>query len=297
MPRAGFTAIHSGVIRFGRDGRWYCDGEVIPNRAICRLYARAMTVDDDGTALLELGEDRARVEIEDTPWVVTTVDGDPQRGFTVGLNDETVEPLVPASLRVGADHVLYCRVKGGRHEARFLRAAYYQLMRHAEPGAAGMASLGLVRAARLLDRARQTGDEYQTLLTAYCFERFLYRLGVSGLRDRFVLKGAMLLRVWSEQPYRATRDLDLLRKGDGSFEAIRADTEAKVQASPAWQAANGAFGDAQAVAGEAEKKAASAEAELGAKRKPYDDDPLFTYLWTRRFGTSEYRAARHFASS
>jgi hypothetical protein len=33
----------------------------------------------------------------------------------------------------------------------------------------------------------------------------------------------MLLRLWSDQPYRATRDLDLLRKGDGSFEAIRAD--------------------------------------------------------------------------
>ncbi len=81
-------------------------------------------------------------------------------------------------------------------------------------------------AARLLDRARQTGDEYQTLLTAYCFERFLYRLGVSELRDRFVLKGAMLLRVWSDQPYRATRDLDLLRQGEGSFDAIRADLEA-----------------------------------------------------------------------
>jgi hypothetical protein len=81
-------------------------------------------------------------------------------------------------------------------------------------------------AARLLDRARQTGDEYQTLLTSYCFERFLYRLGVSELRDRFVLKGAMLLRVWSEQPYRATRDLDLLRQGEGSFDAIRADLQA-----------------------------------------------------------------------
>lgn len=33
----------------------------------------------------------------------------------------------------------------------------------------------------------------------------------------------MLLRVWSDQPYRATRDLDLLRQGDGSFEAIRSD--------------------------------------------------------------------------
>jgi hypothetical protein len=33
----------------------------------------------------------------------------------------------------------------------------------------------------------------------------------------------MLLRLWSDQPYRATRDLDLLRRGDGSFYAIRAD--------------------------------------------------------------------------
>ena len=78
-------------------------------------------------------------------------------------------------------------------------------------------------AARLLNRAKQTGDDYRTLLTGYCFERFLYRLGVSRVRDRFVLKGAMLLRLWSQQPYRATRDLDLLRRGDGSFGAIRED--------------------------------------------------------------------------
>ena len=78
-------------------------------------------------------------------------------------------------------------------------------------------------AARLLNRAKQTGDDYQTLFTAYGFERFLYRLGASSVRDRFVLKGAMLLRLWSHQPYRATRDLDLLRRGDGSFDAIRDD--------------------------------------------------------------------------
>lgn len=81
-------------------------------------------------------------------------------------------------------------------------------------------------AARLLNRAKQTGDVYQTLLTSFCFERFLYRLGVSDARERFVLKGAMLLRLWSDQPYRATRDLDLLRKGDGSFDAIRSDVRA-----------------------------------------------------------------------
>jgi hypothetical protein len=83
--------------------------------------------------------------------------------------------------------------------------------------------LGASVAARLLNRAKQSGDDYQTLLTGYCFERFLYRLGAPSVRDRFVLKGAMLFHVWSEQPYRATRDLDLLHRGDGSFDAIRDD--------------------------------------------------------------------------
>jgi hypothetical protein len=141
MARAGFTAISSGKIRFGKDGRWYSDDEPIPNRAICRLFSRTLTVHPDGRARLELGEDKADVVIEDTPWVVTAVEGDPPGGFVVVLNDETHEPLDVASLRVGDDDVLYCRVKGGRHEARFLRPAYYELLRHAEPGPGGRAEL------------------------------------------------------------------------------------------------------------------------------------------------------------
>lgn len=77
--------------------------------------------------------------------------------------------------------------------------------------------------ARLLNRAKSTGEDYQSLLSGFCFERFLHRLGRSAVRDRFVLKGATLLRLWSDAPYRATRDLDMLRKGDGAFEAILSD--------------------------------------------------------------------------
>jgi len=87
----------------------------------------------------------------------------------------------------------------------------------------GRANLAASVAARLLNRAKQRGDDYQTTLTSYCLERFLYRLAVSDCRDRFVLKGAMLLRLWSDRPYRATRDLDLLRRGDGAFDAVRRD--------------------------------------------------------------------------
>ncbi len=92
----------------------------------------------------------------------------------------------------------------------------------------GQADLAASVLARLLNRARETGDDHQTLLTSYCLERFLYRLSVSAHRDRFVLKGAMLLRLWSDRPYRATRDLDLLRRGDGEFGAIRDDLRAIV---------------------------------------------------------------------
>jgi len=79
--------------------------------------------------------------------------------------------------------------------------------------------------ARLLKLAQETSQDYQVVLAGYCFERFLYRLGISEVRRRFVLKGAMLLRLWSGQPYRATRDLDLLRQGGGSFEVVRKDLQ------------------------------------------------------------------------
>jgi hypothetical protein len=90
----------------------------------------------------------------------------------------------------------------------------------------GKANLAASVLARLLNRAKQTGDDYQTLLSSYCIERFLFRLGASDLRNRFLLKGAMLLRVWTDQPYRATRDLDLLRRGEGNIEAIGDDLHA-----------------------------------------------------------------------
>jgi Nucleotidyl transferase AbiEii toxin, Type IV TA system len=73
----------------------------------------------------------------------------------------------------------------------------------------GKTNLAASVAARLLNPAKQTRDDYRHLLTNYCLERFLYRLAESDRRDRFVLEGAILLRLWSERPYRATRDLEL----------------------------------------------------------------------------------------
>ena len=67
--------------------------------------------------------------------------------------------------------------------------------------------------ARLYNKSKQSGVEFQLLLARYACERFLYRLGMSPVRDRCVLKGATLLVVWMEEPYRGTRDVDLLALG------------------------------------------------------------------------------------
>jgi hypothetical protein len=113
-----------------------------------------------------------------------------------------------------------------------------------------------------------------------------YRLRMAAVGER---REALLKEVAAAEAQRHAAAGEV-EKTLAAVEAIRTQAEASVQTRPEWQAARKASDEAIAVASEAEKKAASAEADLGAKKKPYDQDPLFTYLWRRRFGTSGYSA-------
>jgi nucleotidyltransferase AbiEii toxin of type IV toxin-antitoxin system len=66
---------------------------------------------------------------------------------------------------------------------------------------------------RLLNLATVRKQDFGLVLTRYGLERFLYRLSVSPHRDSFVLKGALLLQLWTAETYRSTRDLDSLGRG------------------------------------------------------------------------------------
>ena len=73
---------------------------------------------------------------------------------------------------------------------------------------------------RLLNLAHARGQPMELLLTRYALERLLHRLSLSPHRERFVLKGAMLLAIWFDEPHRATRDVDLLGFGDAADDAL-----------------------------------------------------------------------------
>jgi len=62
----------------------------------------------------------------------------------------------------------------------------------------------------LLNKSKADGRPFQEVLQYYAMERFLYRLSQSPHADKFILKGALLLRIWQSPQFRPTMDIDLL---------------------------------------------------------------------------------------
>jgi len=73
---------------------------------------------------------------------------------------------------------------------------------------------------RLLNIARQTDRPFNEVLQYYAMERFLYRLSKSRYRDRFILKGALMLICWEAPVSRPTADIDLLGRVDSEVENV-----------------------------------------------------------------------------
>ncbi|MDB5412974.1 MAG: hypothetical protein JWR10_1309 [Rubritepida sp.] len=83
-------------------------------------------------------------------------------------------------------------------------------------------NVGASARARLLQLAKANGQSFDLVLTRFALERLLFRLSRSPHAERFVLKGAMLMMSWFDDPHRGTRDLDLLGFGDPSAEPMLA---------------------------------------------------------------------------
>jgi hypothetical protein len=74
---------------------------------------------------------------------------------------------------------------------------------------------------RLLNRARAKKEDFNLLLIKYALERVLYRIGQSQHRDVFILKGALLFELWTDQTRRPTRDADFLSQGENTLERFQ----------------------------------------------------------------------------
>jgi len=119
-------------IKIDKDGIWYYNGAEMFRKDIVNLFYEGLRRDESGQYRIELGNDWCFIEVEDVPFIVRAVDksdlqGEGIEAIQIFLNDGNSEKLDPSSLHVGKDNVLYCTVKSGVFDARFSRAAYYQI--------------------------------------------------------------------------------------------------------------------------------------------------------------------------
>lgn len=116
--------------RIARDGGWLHEGQEVSHEGILASLREGLQVDGGGH-FLQIGPVRVPVEVEDAPFTVVRLEPD-GAGFALWLNDGSREALDPVALALREGDVPYCRVKSGRFEARFSRAAAWQLLQRLE---------------------------------------------------------------------------------------------------------------------------------------------------------------------
>ena len=111
-------------------GNWFQDGIKIQHRLTYLYNCKLLDRDDEGRYYIDDGSCRMYIRVEDTPFVVKTL----RKGgedYYISLNDETEEKLNLGTLRINTENIPYTKVKNGKFDARFTRAAYYELMKYA----------------------------------------------------------------------------------------------------------------------------------------------------------------------
>jgi chromosome segregation ATPase len=91
-----------------------------------------------------------------------------------------------------------------------------------------------------------------------------------------------------EQQRQAQRNL--VATASQALDRAEAATQERLRHDPDYQKQLDTAHQAEDIATQALEKTEQAEEDRLEKGKPYESDPLFMYLWQRKFGTSEYQA-------
>lgn len=112
-----------------KDGTWVADGTEITHDQTRDLFFRSIHFDtEQGQYYLEVGYERIFIEVEDTPYFVTSVDRSTARA---ALSDFT-DRMIAAEYMKYENGVLYLELPERGQRARFLSAAYYELLKGLE---------------------------------------------------------------------------------------------------------------------------------------------------------------------
>lgn len=159
---------------------------------------------------------------------------------------------------------------------------------------------------QLLQLRQEQGGKYKTLATVRLGEltsgdvidgldaadRRVGELLVAREGELKALQGRIEQSQRDQRNLEAEREAQMNRVGEAveALDQAEATTQKRLQQDPAYRDQLARTRLADVTAGEAEAKTQQAESDRIDKGKPYESDPLFTYLWKREYGTSGYSA-------
>ena len=126
--RKGYTLEN---ITLHETGNWTHEGLDFENPKVIDLFYRSVSRTEGGTWVLDIPPFTYPIEVEDAGFFVThaRVTGDAPE---VTATDGKTYPLDTGSIRYAGGGRLYCTIRDGAFEARFLRAVYHNLADHME---------------------------------------------------------------------------------------------------------------------------------------------------------------------
>ena len=136
-PQVVYFGINERLV-LSKDGLWLSNGQEITHEGTVRAFFRNLHPDDSGNWRVRIGPEEKSVELEDTPAFVQSLEGSAEHGYQLvllGADEQLREPLAPLTLQYTAGR-LTCRLRSG-WEARFLHAAYHEILRHIQQDTEG----------------------------------------------------------------------------------------------------------------------------------------------------------------
>jgi len=123
----------SGIRRDG-EGRFWHEGAEVTHHGLRAAFWRWLDRNPDGRWVLRLDDKRfVYLDVDDVPYVVRSARWDGERAM-LRLSDDSDEELAYDSLHLRAGGQPYCRVKGGRFEARVSTLAWNTLAERIDDG-------------------------------------------------------------------------------------------------------------------------------------------------------------------
>ncbi len=129
----------------------------------------------------------------------------------------------------------------------------------------------------VIDEADQLSAQVTTILQAR-------QKTLNALQKREADANSTRERILAEQKL-LDKDVEQLEK---KLDALGEAARKALAADPAYNSHAKLYADSRGVVEKANEKAAKSRAEEAEKGAPYRNDPLFLYLWERKFATSDY---------